>query len=120
MPRGDQVDCGWDARPYGTISHAATIRQQRGPDSREAPSTPGPRRWRSPRPLDRSPEERHELSGPEEEWFEGFFIVDFLPTSENLSKWVYDCVNAKMSLIDVKTAQVDWFETPKSRSSYRG
>ena len=61
-----------------------------------------------------------ELSGPEEEWFEGFFIVDFLPTSENLSKWVYDCVNAKMSLIDVKTAQVDWFETPKSRSSYRG
>lgn len=61
-----------------------------------------------------------ELSGPEEEFYEGFFIVDFLPTSENLSKWVYDCVDAKMSLIDVKTAQVDWFETPKSRSSYRG
>lgn len=60
------------------------------------------------------------LEGPEQEFYEGFFIVDFLPTSENLSKWVFDCVDAKMKLIDVKTAQVDWFETPKSRSSYRG
>jgi 6-pyruvoyltetrahydropterin/6-carboxytetrahydropterin synthase len=61
-----------------------------------------------------------ELEGPEQEFYEGFFIVDFLPTSENLSKWVYDCVDAKMSLINVKTAKVDWFETPKSRSSYQG
>ena len=60
------------------------------------------------------------LEGPEQEFYEGFFIVDFLPTSENLSKWVFDVVDAKMSLIDVKTSQVDWFETPKSRSSYRG
>ena len=60
------------------------------------------------------------LSGAEEEFYEGFFIVDFLPTSENVSKWVFDCVAAKMSLIDVKTSRVDWFETPKSRSSYRG
>jgi len=61
-----------------------------------------------------------ELSGPEQEFYEGFFIVDFLPTSENLSKWVFDCVDAKMKLIDVKTTRVDWYETPKSRSSYRG
>lgn len=61
-----------------------------------------------------------DLEGPEQEFYEGFFIVDFLPTSENLSKWVFDCVKAKMDLINVNTAQVDWFETPKSRSSYRG
>lgn len=61
-----------------------------------------------------------ELSGPEEEFYEGFFIVDFLPTSEHLSQWVYNVAKAKMDLINVKVSQVDWFETPKSRSSYRG
>ena len=59
------------------------------------------------------------LSGPEQEVFEGFFFVNFVPTSENFSKWIFDCVDAKMSKIGVTTAQVDWFETPKSRSSYR-
>lgn len=58
------------------------------------------------------------LSGPEQEFFEGFFLVDFLPTSENLSKWLFECVDAKMKLINVKTKRIDWFETPKSRSSY--
>ncbi len=61
-----------------------------------------------------------DLEGPEQEFYEGFFIVDFLPTSENLSKWVFDCVKSKMDLIDVKVSRIDWFETPKSRSSYRG
>jgi len=60
------------------------------------------------------------LEGAEQEFYEGYFIVDFLPTSENLSKWVFDCAAAKMSMIDVTVSQVDWFETPKSRSSYRG
>ena len=59
------------------------------------------------------------LSGPEQEVLEGFFFVDFVPTSENFSKWVFECVDAKISLINVNTAQIDWFETPKSRSSYR-
>ena len=59
------------------------------------------------------------LKGPEQEFFESFFIVNFVPTSENFSKWLFDCVNAKMSLINVDVVQIDWFETPKSRSSYR-
>lgn len=58
------------------------------------------------------------LSGPEQEFYEGFFIVDFLPTSENLSKYLFDIANAKMSKIGVRVSRVDWFETPKSRSSY--
>ena len=57
---------------------------------------------------------------PEYEVLEGYFIVDFVPTSENLSKWVYDIANAKMAGLGINVSQVDWFETPKSRSSYRG
>lgn len=55
----------------------------------------------------------------EREVYEGYFLVNFVPTSENFSKWLYDVVDAKMSTIGVKTTQIDWYETPKSRSSYR-
>lgn len=60
------------------------------------------------------------LEGPEQEWYEGLFIVDFLPTSENLSAYLYNIASEKMSKIGVKVTRVDWFETPKSRSSYTG
>lgn len=59
-------------------------------------------------------------STPDYEVLEGYFIVNFVPTSENLSKWVYDVANAKMQKLGIKVSQVDWYETPKSRSSYRG
>ncbi len=57
--------------------------------------------------------------GPEIEVYEGYFLVDWVPTSENFCKWLFDLTSYKMSLIDVDVAQVDWYETPKSRSSYR-
>jgi 6-pyruvoyltetrahydropterin/6-carboxytetrahydropterin synthase len=57
---------------------------------------------------------------PEYEVLSGYFIVDFIPTSENLSKWLYDCVQAKMATLGIKVSQIDWYETPKSRSTYRG
>lgn len=57
--------------------------------------------------------------GPEIEVYEGYFLVNFVPTSEHFSKWLFDAVHAKMSTIGVTTTQVDWYETPKSRSSYR-
>lgn len=53
------------------------------------------------------------------EMFEGILVVDFVPTSENLSAWLAQLVDAKMSKIGVKTVRVDWWETPKSRSSWR-
>jgi 6-pyruvoyltetrahydropterin/6-carboxytetrahydropterin synthase len=59
-----------------------------------------------------------DMSGPEEEFYEGFFIVNFLPTSENLTKWMFDCVKAKMDLINVRTTRVTLNETPKSRADY--
>lgn len=57
--------------------------------------------------------------GPEIEAYEGYFLVNWVPTSENFCKWLFDAVDAKMSMINVTTKQIDWYETPKSRSSYR-
>jgi 6-pyruvoyltetrahydropterin/6-carboxytetrahydropterin synthase len=55
---------------------------------------------------------------PEYEYYEGFFIVDFVPTSENLSKWMADVVEVKMQKLGVTVHHIDWWETPKSRSVY--
>lgn len=55
---------------------------------------------------------------PEFEMMEGFLIVDFVPTSENLSKWIFVLISEKMRQIDVNCTQVDWWETEKSVSSY--
>jgi 6-pyruvoyltetrahydropterin/6-carboxytetrahydropterin synthase len=52
------------------------------------------------------------------EMFEGFFVVDFVPTSENLSRWMASLVDAKMTKLDVQTQRIEWWETPKSRSTY--
>ena len=55
---------------------------------------------------------------PEYEYYEGLFIVNFVPTSENLSKWLADMADYKMKYLNVAVSQVDWWETPKSRSCY--
>lgn len=54
----------------------------------------------------------------EYEYYEGFFIVDFVPTSEKLSEWMAKIVDAKMRELGVTVHHIDWWETPKSRSSY--
>jgi hypothetical protein len=54
------------------------------------------------------------------EYYESFFIVDFIPTSENLSKWVYELTTPKMAKLGVKVGEVEWWETPKSCSRYSG
>lgn len=55
--------------------------------------------------------------GPEKEFYDGFVIVNFVPTSENLCKWLFESVSVKMSNLGIKVAKLDWWETPKSRSS---
>ena len=52
------------------------------------------------------------------EILEGFVFVDFVPTSENLSAWLYKIVDDKMKFIGVDTKAVHFFETPKSSSKY--
>jgi 6-pyruvoyltetrahydropterin/6-carboxytetrahydropterin synthase len=55
---------------------------------------------------------------PEYEYYEGFMIVDFVPTSENLSSWMAELVDVKMKPLNVTVDHIDWWETPKSRSVF--
>ena len=54
-----------------------------------------------------------------QEMMEGMFLVNFVPTSENFSKWIHSLVTEKMKPLGVRVSRVDWWETPKSRSSFR-
>jgi len=58
------------------------------------------------------------LSLPEQEIYEGLVFVQFVPTSENLSKWIFDIVQEKMKPLDVIVSSVKFYETPKSSSLY--
>jgi 6-pyruvoyltetrahydropterin/6-carboxytetrahydropterin synthase len=58
------------------------------------------------------------VNTPEYEYLEGFLIVDFVPTSENLSSWMAKLVEAKMKYLNVRVQRIDWWETPKSRSTF--
>jgi 6-pyruvoyltetrahydropterin/6-carboxytetrahydropterin synthase len=58
------------------------------------------------------------LSGAEIELYEGLVIVPFVPTSENLTKWIYDFTRLKMKQIQVEVIGVEFNETPKSQSGY--
>lgn len=54
----------------------------------------------------------------ENEIIESFVVVDFVPTSENISKWLFGIVSEKMAPLGVKVAQVMMMETPKSQAVY--
>lgn len=54
------------------------------------------------------------------EIYEGLVLVDFVPTSENLAKWLLEVVQKKMDKLDVNVYKLEFFETPKSRSTYYG
>lgn len=53
------------------------------------------------------------------ELYDGFVVVDFVPTSENIAKWLNMIVTIKMAEIDVKVHSLQWYETPKSQTIYR-
>jgi 6-pyruvoyltetrahydropterin/6-carboxytetrahydropterin synthase len=52
------------------------------------------------------------------EMLAGFLMVDFVPTSENFAKWLHCIVQHKMEPLGVHVSRIDWWETPKSRSSF--
>ncbi len=54
------------------------------------------------------------------EMYEGYIIVDFVPTSENISTWLMEIIAKKMSKIGVRVSRLEFFETPKSRSLVYG
>lgn len=57
---------------------------------------------------------------PLQEIYEGLVFVPFVPTSENLSKWLFDLIQANMQLINVNVESVTLYETVKSQSTYTG
>ena len=60
------------------------------------------------------------INKPEYEVLEGFFIVNFIPTSENISKWLHTIAQTKLNEYGngFVVSKVEFFETPKSCSSY--
>jgi len=61
------------------------------------------------------PTEYDSLPYYEKEILEGLVIVPFVPTSENLSRWLHDIIVEKMPGYD---ATIEFYETPKSSSYY--
>jgi 6-pyruvoyltetrahydropterin/6-carboxytetrahydropterin synthase len=59
-----------------------------------------------------------EPNTPEYEYYEGFMVVDFVPTSEKLSEWMAELVEVKMRKLGVTVQRIEWWETPKSRSVF--
>lgn len=50
------------------------------------------------------------------ELYQSYVVVDFVPTSENLSAWFLSIAQEKMLKINIKVASVEFAETPKSKS----
>ena len=56
-----------------------------------------------------------------QEVLQGLVFVNFVPTSENLSKFFFEIIQEKMKPIlkqSIKLREVSLYETPKSKSSY--
>lgn len=51
------------------------------------------------------------------EMYESYVIVDFVPTSENLSAWLLKIVDKKMKTIGMSVSHLEFLETPKSKST---
>ena len=48
------------------------------------------------------------------EKYEGIVFVEFVPTSENLTAWIFEIVSKKLSKLGVEVEAVEFWETPKS------
>ena len=53
------------------------------------------------------------------EKYEGMVVVDFVPTSENLTAWLLDIVQKKMASLGIRVHSVEFWETPKSHCEIR-
>ncbi|QKF72476.1 6-carboxy-5,6,7,8-tetrahydropterin synthase [Aliarcobacter faecis] len=52
------------------------------------------------------------------ELYESYIVVNFVPTSENLSAWFLKIAQEKMKKIDIKVSKIEFLETPKSKSTF--
>lgn len=58
------------------------------------------------------------INGINKEFYDSFTIVDFVPTSENFCKWLFDVAKKNLDPYNIKVAYVDFYETLKSHSRY--
>jgi len=54
------------------------------------------------------------------EKYEGMVVVDFVPTSENLTAWILSIVRERMLDLGVEVEAVEFWETPKSHCRVSG
>jgi len=54
------------------------------------------------------------------EYYASFVLVDFVPTSENICKWLYDIIQNRLKDTGIKVYSVKFYETVKSSSEYIG
>lgn len=52
------------------------------------------------------------------EMYQGYVLVDFVPTSENISAWLLQIVAKKMEKLNVEVSHIEFLETPKSKSTF--
>lgn len=52
------------------------------------------------------------------EILEGFVVVDFVPTSENLCYWLFKIIKHKMEGLGIDVSKVQFYETPKSQANF--
>ena len=53
------------------------------------------------------------------EKYEGIIIVDFIPTSENICKFIYEVANKMLKELGIDVVAVEYWETPKSHCRYQ-
>lgn len=53
------------------------------------------------------------------EKYEGLIIVDFVPTSENICKFIYEVANKMLNGLGIDVVAVEYWETPKSHCRYQ-
>ena len=53
------------------------------------------------------------------EKYEGLIIVNFVPTSENICKFIYEVANKMLKELGIDVVAVEYWETPKSHCRYQ-
>ena len=53
------------------------------------------------------------------EKYEGIIIVDFIPPSENICKFIYEVANKMLNELGIDVVAVEYWETPKSHCRYQ-
>ena len=55
-----------------------------------------------------------------QEIYDGLVVVNFVPTSENISEWLFQVIEDKMKSLGITVVSVEFKETPKTSATYYG